>query len=58
MKRHRWEGSDTCKDCGLRREGAGHGHYGAMLYYRDESTRADYKAPPCESAVAKNKVGE
>lgn len=47
VKRHRWENGDTCKNCGLHREGAGAGPYGAMRYYRDDSTSYDYKAGTC-----------
>jgi len=49
LKRHRWAANngDRCADCGLNREGAGHGPYGAMRYYFDSGKGYDYKAPPC-----------
>lgn len=50
LKRHRWAANngDRCADCGLNREGAGHGPYGAMRYYFDSDRSGyDYKAPPC-----------
>lgn len=45
--KHRWKNGDACLRCGLRREGAGAGPYGAMRYYRDEQKGVDYKAGPC-----------
>ena len=58
-KRHRWNGSDTCADCGLHREGAGAGPYGAMRYYRDDERGASYKPGPCSSALsAEGEKGE
>jgi hypothetical protein len=50
---HRWtdDGGSTCGACGLHREGAGAGPYGAMRYYRDDArTTYDYKAGPCHGA--------
>lgn len=52
VKRHRWENGNTCKDCGLHREGAGYGPYGAMRYYRDYSTFYDYKPGACAADSA------
>ena len=46
-KRHAWRGGDTCVDCGLHREGAGYGPYGAMRYYRDGQSGVDYKPGNC-----------
>jgi hypothetical protein len=48
MKRHRWQNGDTCIDCGMRREAAGHGPYGAARYYRPEEVGGSYKAGTCE----------
>ncbi len=47
--RHKWDADngDTCSRCGLHREGAGAGHYGAMRYYRDGSKSYEYKPGPC-----------
>ena len=45
--RHRWKNTDRCSRCGLRREGAGAGPYGAMRYYREDGKGYDYKAPLC-----------
>jgi len=54
LKRHRWAANngDRCADCGLNREGAGYGPYGAMRYYFDSGKGGyDYKAPPCRSGA-------
>jgi hypothetical protein len=47
VKRHRWNNGDTCAGCGLHREGAGHGPYGAMRYYRDGDRERLYSPGPC-----------
>jgi len=47
MKKHQWKNGDTCTVCGLHREGAGAGPYGAMRYYRDGDTERQLKAGPC-----------
>lgn len=48
VMRHSWKGGDTCLRCGLHREGAGAGHYGAMVYYFDASRETYAKAPACD----------
>lgn len=52
--KHRWDAAndDTCSRCGLHREGAGAGPYGAMRYYRDGSTSYDYKPGPCPGKIS------
>jgi len=49
-QRHRWNGGATCAVCGLRREAAGEGSYGAVQYYRDEERGRRAVAGPCVGA--------
>ena len=53
---HRWENGDTCIRCGLHREGAGAGPYGAMRYYRDDQKGYDYKPGSCPGESTMNQL--
>ena len=47
IRRHTWRNGDVCVTCGLHREGAGYGPYGAMRYYRGQELGCSYKPGPC-----------
>ena len=56
--KHRWTANngDTCSACGLHREGAGAGPYGAMRYYRDTDSGYTYKPGACPGKISEPKA--